>query len=439
MTARLLLIDDNDDARRALAGALDRARHDVAEAATAKTATAVSDADLILHADLPDLPFPILMPTAPPETPVLVLDPAPSADRRLSALRFGARDAIPADTGTPLLLAHIRRLLREADSRRELLRRRAATFGFGMEDAAATFAHRPRAVVVDTGSRRGALSQLGTRHINADAALAPTAGRPPAVYILDATGPNRQAALDLLPELRTRAHSRHAATLVIHDPEDEGTAVTALNFGAGDLMPSDGSAAELTLRVRALADLAADRDALRRSEETSVRLATTDPLTGLYNRRYADAYLDHAIRDTGAEDGALAVFILDVDHFKRINDSHGHATGDAVLCEIAHRLKDNIRGSDLVARVGGEEFLIVLPDTGPSDVGAAAARLCALIADAPIHVAERALRVTVSIGGTLGRAGTPGLNSGTLLDAADAALYQAKTAGRNRATVAPAA
>ncbi len=170
--------------------------------------------------------------------------------------------------------------------------------------------------------------------------------------------------------------------------------------------------------------------------QDSLRLALIDPLTGLHNRRYALPRLA-AIAAQAAEAGTdFAVMVVDLDRFKQVNDLHGHGAGDQVLVEVSRRLAANLRGSDLLARIGGEEFLVVLPDTGMTDARQIAERLCAAVDERPIRLATGlGLTVTVSIGVAVARgsAGGPGRVE-AVVEQADLALLESKGSGRNQVT-----
>ncbi|MBP6831633.1 MAG: GGDEF domain-containing protein [Deltaproteobacteria bacterium] len=165
------------------------------------------------------------------------------------------------------------------------------------------------------------------------------------------------------------------------------------------------------------------------------RLARTDPLTGLFNRRHMDALGDREIERSRRSRAPLAVMLADVDHFKRINDRYGHAVGDEVLVEMAARLQANVRGGDLVARWGGEEFCVLLVDTDDQGARLAAERVRRAIAQRPFETSAGPLKVTLSLGVVALDDGPARLSS--LLRQADAALYTAKARGRDQYCLAP--
>jgi two-component system cell cycle response regulator len=161
------------------------------------------------------------------------------------------------------------------------------------------------------------------------------------------------------------------------------------------------------------------------------RLSTTDPLTGLWNFRYLSMSLAREIERSTRFDRPLAVLMLDLDHFKQVNDVHGHARGDTVLRELAQRVQEQIREVDTFARYGGEEFVVVLPETTVEGAAQLAERICEAIRREPFRVeGEAPLDITLSIGG----AAFPdhGSTPATLMRSADRALYVAKAEGRDR-------
>jgi two-component system cell cycle response regulator len=173
-------------------------------------------------------------------------------------------------------------------------------------------------------------------------------------------------------------------------------------------------------------------DKLKHSLQLSLEMAITDQLTGLFNRRYMSRHLSTLIANTEKTGKPVSFLIMDIDYFKQVNDTHGHDVGDEVLREFAQRISANVRGIDLACRYGGEEFVVVMPDTDMTFAHMVAERLRQAVADAPfrIGVEPGRLPVTISIGVTTSEG--PNDTAEALLKRADKALYRAKRDGRNR-------
>jgi two-component system cell cycle response regulator len=204
--------------------------------------------------------------------------------------------------------------------------------------------------------------------------------------------------------------------------------LTALRGGAHDYLKKPFEAAELVARVGAAAKVKKLQDRLRERNDDLERVSRTDMLTGLNNRRHMDEELtrQHSIARRGRSD--LGLILLDIDHFKHVNDTYGHAAGDQVLCEFARRLLGQLRAGDIAGRWGGEEFLVILPNTGLEGTRQVAERICTATAVTPITAEGHRITVTVSGGCAIGPAAGPDV----LVSTADTQMYQAKQAGRNR-------
>jgi diguanylate cyclase (GGDEF)-like protein len=181
-----------------------------------------------------------------------------------------------------------------------------------------------------------------------------------------------------------------------------------------------------------VANLITSRTKLRRANADLDRLARIDALTGLYNRRQAQASLDEAVANARRYDHPLSILMIDIDHFKQINDSHGHAVGDDVLRFVATLIRETLRAGDLVARWGGEEFLAVLPSTDRSSAEIVAERVRTAVSQTPVITGDPVIAVSVSIGAAVVTDHRPD----ELITAADAAMYAAKTAGRDTVHIA---
>jgi two-component system cell cycle response regulator len=238
--------------------------------------------------------------------------------------------------------------------------------------------------------------------------------------------------LRLCSQVRSTHRTRHLPILVVAEPGDDTLLLRGLDMGVNDYIVRPMDANELLARARTQVKRKRYVDHLRVRLEHSVEMAILDPLTGLHNRRYLASHLATLFEDASQRGKPLSILIIDIDHFKAVNDSHGHGAGDTVLREFADRIRRNTRGIDLACRLGGEEFVVVLPDCDLDMAVQVGERLRQCIAAAPFDVGGRAatLPVTASVGvSALELSGdTPEL----LLKRADQALYCAKRDGRNR-------
>lgn len=390
-----------------------------------------------------------------PPVPVLAIGAGDPPEARLSALAEGVSDVLSRPLDDTLLLGRTRSLIRSRHAADEWQMREDTTRALGLAEPTAEFTPQGHCMLIHPENAealnwaRRLRPQLQARLSlakPAEAIRTAPEGGPPDVFVLalPADPGGAMAICRLISELRANAHTRHAGLLVVQLRPDAALGATALDLGADDLMSEGFEAAEMALRLQALLRRKRMGDQLRATVRSGLKAAVFDPLTGLHNRRYALPHLER-IAERARETGrSFAVMVADLDHFKRINDHYGHAAGDAVLVKTAKRLRDNLRGMDLLARIGGEEFLIVMPGTTLAEAETTAARLCRAVSgqgfDAPGYA--RPLSVTVSIGlatGPCDNAGRP-LSVEDLLGEADQALYSAKTRGRNRVTLSrPAA
>lgn len=385
------------------------------------------------------------------DVPVILAGPDAGPEARLAALAAGAADLLETPFSDLVCLARIRSLLRARDARTELLRRRSTAEEFGFCDAGPTFERRGRVALIARSRTRAAawreaLTGRLQDHVEVlgEHAALSTADHQSAadVYVIDIGADHPEDGLRLLADLRARAETRRASVIAVLQPGDAEGAARALDLGASDLIPADFKSAELATRVKAQIKRKIEADALTVALEDGMRLAATDSLTGLYNRRYAMTHASRILREADAAGRPMAVLIGDLDHFKRVNDTYGHAAGDAVLIEVAQRLRANLRGADVLARLGGEEFLVVMPDTGADLAGLVAERICEFVGARPIVIddGQKSVQVTMSIGVAATHPGSaPSENVDALIRRADRALYAAKAAGRNQITIAAAA
>jgi two-component system cell cycle response regulator len=239
-------------------------------------------------------------------------------------------------------------------------------------------------------------------------------------------------ALRLCSQVRSLERTRNVPILAICDGEETTRMIRGLEIGVNDYLQRPIDKNELAARVRTQVRKKRYAERLRDNVQQSIEMAITDPLTGLYNRRYMETHLAMLVEQAAARGKPLTALVLDIDYFKAINDGHGHDAGDDVLREFATRMRKSIRGIDLACRFGGEEFVIIMPETDVAVATIVAERLRRRVASEPfvIHQSTGSIDVTTSIG--LSTLDTADDSAASILKRADQALYRAKRDGRNR-------
>jgi two-component system cell cycle response regulator len=239
-------------------------------------------------------------------------------------------------------------------------------------------------------------------------------------------------ALRLIGQIRSLERTRYLPILLVTVAEQKARLLRALDLGANDYLLRNADRNEISARVKTQVRRRRFTDRLRDNVQQSMELAITDPLTGLYNRRYMESHTNLLVTRAFEREKPLSILVTDIDHFKSVNDTHGHDAGDEVLREFADRLRSCIRGVDLACRFGGEEFVVVMPDTDLGIASRVAERIRRRIAGEPFQIDRGARSVDVTI--SIGLAGLNGAEDmpASILKRADEALYRAKRSGRNR-------
>lgn len=402
--------------------------------------------------------------------PMIVLAAKDCLMDPLSALCVGIDEVLAHPLDNNLFQARIRSLLRTQDAIEELAFRVGEfasdfsdTFGSGSQAEVATgFSMPPQAVydhrttaatthnsatvaLVSTSSEKLQTWKLGLnrrlpfglRAVNYTAIHSLMQAPVPDVIVLELDHRAPDQGLRLVSDLRARASTRNSIVIAMSTSPAPALMAEALDRGAHDVLLAGFHPEELSLRISTQLGYKSRSDQLRRSLKDGLRAASEDPMTGLKNRRYAKPFLSRVMANAAATNCDYAVMMADLDHFKRVNDAHGHPAGDAVLIEAARRLRAALTPEDLLARVGGEEFMIVLPNVDSANIENRAQELCNAISATPFQVygTDTPISVTISIG--VVRGGVAPQKSGVeLIAAADAALYLAKTAGRNQVVLA---
>ncbi|MEC9345363.1 MAG: PleD family two-component system response regulator [Pseudomonadota bacterium] len=374
--------------------------------------------------------------------PVVMVTALSDVSDRVQGLEAGADDFLTKPVNDLALFSRVRSLVRLKMTMDELKLRREAGERFGMAVNAAEMTAEGAYVlaIVENGSdirqvRRHMDPRFDVRfEADGAAALDSMRTRTPDLVVLSLDHRGLDA-LRLTAAIRNIEGARHTPIMIIGEETDSERVAKALELGVTDyiLRPIDGN--EIIARATTQIRRKRYQDKLRESVETSIAMAMSDPLTGLYNRRYLDQHLDMAIDRNRKAGKPLSVVMLDIDHFKRVNDTYGHAAGDRVLQQFSERIQRNIRGFDLAARMGGEEFLVVLPEADAALAQRVGERLRAAMQQEPFETGEAVgkIDVTCSIG-----AAALGVDDDrmSLIKRADAALYAAKSGGRNQVVLA---
>ena len=250
--------------------------------------------------------------------------------------------------------------------------------------------------------------------------------RRPHVVLLDAPM-EREARSSMIGEIKSDPELFAIAIVLVGAHGDAAGALAAMERGAHDVLPDDADAFELAARVRAARRGSDMQELLLTRERELERLAYYDELTGLPNRRSVLRQLEALISRGRRHGHALALLMVDADHFKAVNDRHGHGAGDAALRALADRLCERLRTEDVAGRFGGEEFVVALPDADAAVAAAVAEAVRAAVRARPLTIAGRELSLTVSVGWATWEDD----DLGQLLARADGALYEAKAAGRD--------
>lgn len=460
MAGKILIVDGVATNRIVLKVKLSGARYETIQAASGAEALALLPRErpdlILLDAQLPDadgieLCRALKSSSDTAATPLILISAIADPQTRLAALRAGADEFLVKPFDELVLLARLRSLLRSRETDEELRLRESTCRELGFAEPVPAFAAPARIALISAernaslGWKNALMRFLPDCRLSVcdpEEALAASGDvLPPDGYIIAADLTRPGEGLRLMSELRSRSASRHAVICIaVAEPRRE-TAAVALDLGANDLLPVDletaASAEEAALRLQVQLARKLTLDRQRESVADGLRLAVTDPLTGLYNRRYAMPHLARMADRSRLTGRKFAVMVLDLDRFKSINDRFGHAAGDAVLVEVAQRLSFNLRQVDLIARIGGEEFLVAMPETSLEAARATAERLCRVMESEPFALpeGEGELRVTVSIGLAIGGGLTDEDPVDALISDADHALLTSKADGRNQVNV----
>jgi len=451
MSARLLVVDDLEPNVRLLRAKLEAEYFEVI------TATSGREALEMAHSEQPDLILlDVMMPGLDgfetcrrlkddPKTrhiPVVMVTALDQQEDRVRGLNSGADDFLTKPIDDVTLFARVRSLLRLKLVMDELRSREATGRAAGAIDDAAEegLLVGGRVIVVDDNEHQAEriktclIPEYSPQVIADPRRAAEQAQTQPDLIIVNLAARGFDG-LRLCARVRSDEATRQIPILAVIDPDARERMVRAFDLGVNDILPRPINRQELAARVSTQVRHKRYADYLRGALDETLESAVTDSLTGLHNRRYIDGRLRRLMARAAQSDGEpVSVLLCDIDRFKQINDTWGHDAGDEILRQFAERVRSKVRAVDLACRYGGEEFLIVMPDTTLDFAAAAAERFRRAIEAEPfrIETGARELDVTASVGVAQS---DPRDELEALIKRADTALYAAKEGGRNRVKV----
>jgi two-component system, cell cycle response regulator len=450
MTARVLVVDDVPANVKLLEARLSAEYFDVMTAVSGQEALKIcerAECDVVLlDVMMPDMDgFEVCRRLKTSMTthhiPVVMVTALDQPADRVKGLESGADDFLTKPVSDVALIARVRSLSRLKMMTDELRMRAVTSREIGIEsperEALAEAGRNGRVLMVDD---RPALSDRIQNMLVGEHAVdierdptealfhAAEGGYDLVIVSLDL---DNFDGLRLCSQLRSLERTRNVPILAIAEADNNTRLVRALEIGVNDYLVRPFDKNEILARARTQIRKKRYTERLRDNVQLSIEMAITDVLTGLYNRRYMETHVGTLVDQAIARGKPLSVLILDIDYFKSINDTHGHDAGDDVLQDFAIRIRKSIRGIDLACRYGGEEFVVVMPETDMAVATMVAERLRRRIASEPFPIQKgaRTVEVTISIG--IAALGADD-NAAAVIKRADQALYRAKRDGRNR-------
>jgi two-component system cell cycle response regulator len=451
MTARVLVVDDVPTNLKLLEARLNAEYFDVITATSGAEALAVcgrAECDIVLlDVLMPDMDGfevcrRIKRSSATQHIPVIMVTALDHPTDRVRGLEAGADDFLTKPVSEVALIARVRSLARLKMMTDELRMRAVTSKEIGIrlpaDDAIADAGRGGRILLVDDRPHSyerlaAVLANEHTVEVEADPNKALLhAAEGDFDLLIISLGIENFDGLRLCSQARSLDRTRGIPILAITEGADDARMVRGLEIGVNDFLLRPIDKNELLARVRTQVRRKRYAERLRENVQQSIEMAITDALTGLYNRYYMENHLSALVEQAVARGKSLTVIMVDIDYFKSINDNYGHDAGDDVLRQLATRLRKSIRGIDLACRYGGEEFVVVMPETDMAVATIVAERLRRRIAAEPFAIQHGAHRVesTISVGiATLDAADD---DAAKILKRADQALYRAKRDGRNR-------
>ena len=452
MTARILVVDDLVPNVKLMEARLTAEYYDVITAGDGPTALAK------VEAEMPDIVLlDVMMPGMDgyevcaqlkndsrfSHIPIVMVTALSGSEERVRALEAGADDFLTEPVDDLTLLARIRSLVRFKAMIDEWRLRETTSSSLGV-------VQEPHLIQGESGEA-GKVLLIDDNQINIDRIIRIIKENTTLIQVArsqeEASAQLHENKFDVIlislhlkyedglricGHIRVMEESRHLPILLITEQGNEKQVARGLDLGANDYVLRPLESNELRARVRGQVRRKRYQDRLRQNYADTVNMALTDGLTGLYNRRYLNVHLEGMVEKTRQSGKELSVAIFDIDHFKHVNDTYMHVTGDEVLKELAERVLQNVRNFDLVARYGGEEFVVVMPETNADIATMVSERLREKIADPPFSVSAAIGKISITISVGVTSMINDQDTAADMLARSDAALYQAKNNGRNR-------
>ncbi|MBS0236254.1 MAG: PleD family two-component system response regulator [Proteobacteria bacterium] len=451
MTARILIVDDTVFNVKLLDARLKQEYYEIFTATSGMEGIQIAKE---VHPDiiLLDVMMPIMdgMETArrlraDPDTtyiPIIMITALDGQDDRVRGLEAGADDFVSKPVDEQGLIARIKSLLRLKFMMDELILRDKTAVQFGIAEQPTMDVSRSvdgASVLLiedDMALSKKIHDVLQSKGIkvedcaNPNTAIEQAEQHDYSVIIVNSQVMGTDG-LRICSHLKSHEALRNVPILLTVDADNKGIIMRGLEIGVNDYITTPIEVNELVARVSTQIRRRRYQDILRHQYTQSISMSVIDQLTGLYNRRYLDIHLDALVRRAHEMNRNLSLMILDLDHFKEVNDTYGHQSGDAILKELGQRVMGSVRVTDLCARYGGEEFVVLMSDTDESTAMTIAERMRHAIADRPMPIVVPPGQITKT--GSIGVAGLrEGESAAALLGRADNLLYYAKDGGRNR-------
>ena len=379
------------------------------------------------------------------DIPIVMVTALSDIQDRVQGLNAGADDFLTKPINDLALFARIRSLVRLKNMTDELKLRDQTGEQFGgiveVDNSAINTIEGARILLVDDDKSQALQVQTKLQEMGAQVSVIPD---PPAAVesteivdydlIMVSTHLTTDDGLHLCAHFRSQDKTRNTPLLIIIEEDDGDLMIKGLDMGINDYLIAPIDSNEVVARVRIQVRRKKFKDALQAKGKQSLDMAIRDGITNVFNRRYFDIHIEKMLASSLASAKPLSLMLLDIDHFKMVNDTYGHQSGDEVLKQLPQRVARCVRPTDLFARYGGEEFVVLLPDTSIQNAAVIAERIRKSIDQESFHIPVEpgALHKTISIGVTLLEDGD---TVKTMLERADKALYHVKNTGRNKVAV----